>query len=155
MQKHTIILSTPFPDGEHYEVSVFSGFSDMGPLYVDGLIKTIMLSGDNKLYIKTESDGVFCFTNLFTEASKLVIQCSKSEDLALAIYLQAISKMGLNNDGHIFLFMALNPSDSESILQINSSGLSISILSVISDWSDYFMSELSDKTLNSMIYLEV
>lgn len=153
-ERYSVTVYEGYVDPKKYDLHIFSGFTDMGIIYVDGLIKNIFFEGESKLYIITQSDGLICFQNLTPIATKIAMRNEIASPLSIIHSLKVAFKTSVDTKASIFSIITTQPIQIQSALSTGSQGLSIDVLAVVADWSEYLMSELESYTLESMIYLE-
>ena len=155
MQKYRIILSQPYINPDSYKLTIFEGFSNMGRLTIDGLVKAISFSGNSELYLTTESNGILCISNLSPLKSEMIIESKMMSDAFILNFLRSSSDAFLDTDGSLTLIVHVAPMSAEVDLLSSSPALLVARLTLISDWSDFLMEDLSEKTLEEMSYIEV
>lgn len=153
-ERYSVTVYEGYVDPKQYDLHIASGFTDMGILYVDGLIKNILFEGASKLYITTQSNGLICFQNLTPIATKVAMKNEMVSPIEIAHYLRASFEASIDANASIFLLTTITPLPNNLSLSTYSGDLAVGTLAVISDWSEYLMSELENYTLESMIYLE-
>ena len=63
--------------------------------------------------------------------------------------------LNIRSDGGVFTSIKVQPIGQRAVLSSGSAQMAIVRLCVISDWSDEFMGDLQDYTMQKMVYTEV
>lgn len=154
MEKYTIFLSYPLSEPDRYKLNIFDGFADMGHVVINGLVRNFSFSGDNKLYLETESGDLICFQNIAARKTDIIISSDVLHSPALLRSLAEEFNIDINVVASLSAAIPINGGTTALQLGSTTSGLSIGIVAVISDWSDSLMSDLENKTLEELIYME-
>lgn len=126
----------------------------MGHVVINGLVRNFSFSGDNKLYLETESGDLICFQNIAARKTDIIISSDVLHSPALLRSLAEEFNIDINVVASLSTTIPINGSTTALELRSATSGLSIGIVAVISDWSDSLMGDLENKTLEELIYME-